>query len=215
LHRKKELRLPSEDTEPVVVQTPDGAVTETEPLKKKKSAWRELPVLVVAAVGLSLLIRIFLVQAFYIPSESMEQTLQGCAGCSNNDRVLVWKLGKHFGPPNRGDIVVFDGRGSFVTQNNEKDYIKRVIGLPGDKVMCCDSNGRVVVNGKALDEKYLFEDDHMRFGPIVVPKGELWLMGDHRSASSDSRYNGTVPINRVVGKAFVIVWPPSRAGLLH
>lgn len=216
--------MPTEDTEPVVADAPDGsagvsdadAATATAG-KKKKSSWRELPVLVVAAVGLSLLIRLFLVQAFYIPSESMEQTLKGCAGCSGNDRVLVWKLGTRFGPPKHGDIVVFDGRGSFVTQSNEKDYIKRVIGLPGDKVQCCDAQGRVERNGKALDEKYLFEDNHMPFGPVVIPPGHVWVMGDHRSASYDSRYpeNGPVPIKRVVGKAFVIVWPPSRIGLLN
>lgn len=206
--------MPTEDTQPVVAAPPDDTATATPPAKKK-STWRELPILIVAAVGLSLVIRLFLVQAFYIPSESMEKTLHGCDRCSGNDRVLVWKLGKRFGPPKRGDVVVFDGRGSFVTQSNEKDYIKRVIGLPGDTVMCCDLKGRVEVNGKALEEKYLYEDDHQRFGPTKVPAGQLWLMGDHRSASSDSRYNGTVPINRVVGKAFVIVWPPSRIGLLH
>ncbi|MEO6712139.1 MAG: signal peptidase I [Mycobacteriales bacterium] len=178
--------------------------------RKKKSSWHELPVLVLIAIALSLLIRTFLVQAFYIPSESMEKTLRGCEGCRNNDRVLVWKLGARFGDPDRGDIVVFDGTGSF----GPKDYIKRVIGLPGETVACCDAEGRVTVNGVALDEPYVYEDNHSEFD-TVVPAGELWLMGDHRSASSDSRVHGTVPIDRVVGKAFVIVWPPSRAGVLN
>jgi signal peptidase I len=206
--------VPTEDTEPLVAETPDGSGPPA--AHKKKSTWRELPVLVVAAVVLSLLIRMFLVQAFYIPSESMERTLHGCNGCSGNDRVLVWKLGTHFGTPKHGDIVVFDGRDSFASQTNEKDYIKRVIGLPGETIKCCDAQGRVTRNGVALDEPYLYEDDHQVFDSGVIPKGQLWLMGDHRGASSDSRACGcTVPIKRVVGRAFVIVWPPSRVGLLN
>lgn len=199
----------SEAADPAAVDT-EAADTAAAPVTKK-SSWRELPFLVVAAVVLSLLIRMFLVQAFYIPSESMQNTLQGCEGCSGNDRVLVWKLGTRFGPPNRGDIVVFDGRGSFVQQPEEKDYIKRVIGVGGDTVQCCDAEGRVQVNGESLNETYLFDDDRQPFGPNVVPDGKLWLMGDHRNASADSRV-GTryVPVDRVVGRAFVIVWPPSR-----
>jgi signal peptidase I len=191
----------------------DGTAGVPPQRKKKKSTWHELPVLLITAVALAFFIRAFLIQAFYIPSESMEHTLHGCSGCSGNDRVLVWKLGKHFGDPGRGDVVVFDGRGSgFSDSDEEKDFVKRVIGIPGDRVMCCDAEGRVVRNDKSLDEPYLFEDNHEPFGPIVVQKGELWVMGDHRSHSSDSRVNGPVPIDRVVGRAFLIVWPPSRIG---
>ena len=223
--------MPSDQSEPVVGHTSGGVERDhettlpTAPVvtdeageepSKKKSNWRELPVLVIAAIALSLLIRMFLVQAFYIPSESMQNTLQGCEGCSGNDRVLVWKLGTRFGDPKRGDIVVFDGRGSFWPNEDEKDYIKRVIGTGGDTVQCCDAEGRVKVDGQPLNETYLFQDDRQPFGPHVVPDGKLWMMGDHRNASADSRV-GTrfVPVDRVVGKAFVIVWPPSRIRILR
>lgn len=156
-----------------------------------------------------------MVQAFFIPSGSMEQTLHGCAGCANNDRVLVDKVGYRFHPPRRGDIVVFDGRGSFSAAAVRKDFVKRVIGVPGDRVECCDVDGRVLVNSEPLHEPYIFEDDHVEFGPVVVPEGRLWVMGDHRCCSDDSRVNGTVPIDRVIGRAFVTVWPPSRLGGLR
>jgi signal peptidase I len=215
---------PLEESDSEAVSAGDGAELDVSddgtdgvpPKKKKKSTWHELPVLLITAVALAFFIRAFLVQAFYIPSESMEHTLHGCAGCSGNDRVLVWKLGKHFGKPARGDVVVFDGRGSgFSDSGDEKDFVKRVIGEPGDTVMCCDAEGRVVRNQKSLDEPYLFEDNHEQFGPIVVPKGSLWVMGDHRSRSGDSRLHGPIPIDRVIGRAFLIVWPPSRAGLVR
>ena len=196
---------------------------------------RELPVLVLIAFVLALLIKALLVQAFWIPSESMERTLL------INDRVLVNKVVYHFRDVHRGDIVVFNGDGTgfqahesviapptngfsrFVrgTQNllglgapSDKDFIKRVIGVGGDTVSCCDAEGRVLVNGKALDEPYVFENDHQPFGPLKVPQGRLWVMGDHRGASSDSRANGTIPTSAVVGRAFVRVWPLGRFGFL-
>ncbi|WP_242424801.1 signal peptidase I, partial [Frankia sp. EI5c] len=92
--------------------------------------------------------------------------------------------------------------------------IKRVIGVGGDVVACCDSAGRVTVNGKGLDEPYVYENDFREFGPITVPDGDLWLMGDHRSRSSDSRQNGPVPQDKVIGRAFVRVWPIGRSGVL-
>jgi signal peptidase I len=195
---------------------------------------RELPFLLLIAFVLALVIKAFLVQAFFIPSGSMEQTLHGCPGC-HGDRVLVNKLVYRFRDIHRGEIVVFNGLDSFQPEvtvpppanafdsarrkfssliglgaPGEKDFIKRVIGLPGDSVACC-TNGNVTVNGVELHEPYLFEDDHQQFGPTVVPKGKLFVMGDHRSRSSDSRANGPVPIDKVVGRAFVVVWPPSRA----
>ncbi|ONH31229.1 signal peptidase I [Pseudofrankia asymbiotica] len=196
---------------------------------------RELPVLVLIAFVLALLIKALLVQAFWIPSESMERTLL------INDRVLVNKVVYHFRDVHRGDIVVFNGDGTgfqshesviappsngfsrFVrgTQNllglgapSDKDFIKRVIGVGGDTVSCCDSDGRIMVNGKALDEPYVFENDFQPFAPVKVPDGRLWVMGDHRGASSDSRANGTIPTSAVVGRAFVRVWPLNRFGFL-
>ncbi|MCK9901074.1 signal peptidase I [Parafrankia colletiae] len=196
---------------------------------------RELPILVLVAFLLALLIKTVFVQAFWIPSESMERTLL------IDDRVLVNKVVYHFRDVHRGEIVVFNGQGtgferesvvvsppsngfSRLVRNvqellglgapSEKDFIKRVIGVGGDVVACCDGAGRVTVNGKALDEPYVYENDFRDFGPITVPDGDLWLMGDHRSRSSDSRQNGPVPQDKVIGRAFVRVWPLGRFGML-
>jgi signal peptidase I len=184
--------------------------------RRRQSQWGEWPSLLTVVLLLSLGLKLFVVQAFFIPSGSMEQTLHGCDGCANNDRVLVDKLGYRFHDPRRGDIVVFDGRGSFTSlEADRKDFIKRVIGLPGELVECCDFEGRVLVNDQPIEEPYVFEDNRMVFGPVVVPEGHLWVMGDHRCCSDDSRVKGTVPIDRVVGRAFVTVWPPSRMGGLR
>ena len=227
-----------------------------------RSFLRELPVLVIIAFVLALLIKHFLVQAFFIPSGSMEQTLHV------GDRVLVNKVPYHFRGPHRGEIVVFNGLDNFdegvtvakptnpisralralsgtigLGTPDEKDYIKRVIGVPGDRVMCCDASGNVVVTPKggkptSLNEPYIFENDttDMRYFcnagngkqlcppgavGILVPPGRLWVMGDHRGNSSDSRFHttdahrGTVPENKVVGRAFAVVYPFGRARLLH
>jgi signal peptidase I len=208
---------------------------------RRSSLWRELPILALIALALALLIKTFLVQAFYIPSGSMQNTLQP------GDRVLVSKLTYRFRDIQRGDIVVFNGVDSFAPEVsvaepsnpvsralqwtasalglptvNEKDFIKRVIGVPGDRVRCCDPRGRVTVNGQPLNEPYLYPGDSpsMQTFDVVVPPGKLWVMGDHRSDSKDSRSylgdpgGGMVPESRVVGRAFAIVWPLSRAALL-
>lgn len=162
------------------------------------------------ALGLvaALAIRGYVAETFSIPSGSMERTLLV------NDRVLVDKLSYDFGDIERGDVVVFDGTGVYDRPGEGQYYIKRVIGLPGDTVRCCDAEGRVTVNGKPLQEPYLFEDNHRPFGPIVVPAGHLFVMGDHRSDSFDSRDVGTVAQTAVVGKAELRVWPVGRLGWL-
>ncbi|WP_018655272.1 signal peptidase I [Actinomadura flavalba] len=215
--------------------------------KKQGSFWKELPILIGVALVLALVIKAFAVQPFFIPSGSMENTLQV------GDRVLVNKIVYHTRDITRGDIVVFNGLDSwdqetevpkpsnpvgkalrwvgsaFGVASNEKDYIKRVIGIPGDRVKCCDAQGRVTVNGVPLDERsYLFTDratgerndpSEMNFD-VTVGKGQLWVMGDHREYSFDSRHHrsdpggGTIPIDRVIGRAFVIVWPVGNAGVL-
>ncbi len=208
---------------------------------RKRSFVREAPVLLVVALTLSLLLKAFIVQAFYIPSGSMENTLQV------GDRVLVNKLIYDIRDVRRGEIVVFNGVDSFtpevppqpegdaltklrravgaavgVAPPDERDFIKRVIGIPGDRVRCCDRAGRVTVNGVPLAEDFLFPGDRPSEMPfdVRVPPGRLWVMGDHRSRSADSRVHvgdpggGMVPIDRVIGRAFVVVWPLERWGLL-
>ncbi len=207
--------------------------------KQPMPFWQELPVLILIAIVLALLIKTFLVQAFYIPSESMQNTLQV------KDRVLVNKLVYNFRTPRRGEVVVFNGvewqqevpvtnAGTGLQRGlrgmasaiglgppNEKDFIKRVVGTPGDTVQCCSADGRVTVNGRPITEPYIFDNTpeaQRPFGPVRVPKGRLWVMGDHRGVSADSRshitdrWQGTIPIDHVVGRAFVIVWPVRRAG---
>jgi signal peptidase I len=205
--------------------------------KKSGSFWRELPVLVGIALVLALVIKAFAVQAFYIPSASMENTLK------IGDRVLVNKIVYHTRDIARGDTVVFSGLDSWDPEVNysaptnpiakalhaiggafglvpgEKDYIKRVIGVPGDRVRCCDAEGRITVNGTPLQETaYLYprnKPSGQQFS-VTVPPGRLWVMGDHRDVSYDSRGHlgdpgsGTIPEDRVIGRAFVVVWPLSR-----
>src|SRR4051794_15821640 len=222
------------------------------PPKKKGSLLRELPVLLLIAFVLALLVKTFLVQAFFIPSGSMEQTLHGCTGCTG-DRVLVNKVPYWFGEPEPGDIVVFRGpdtwspeitvaepsnwlsgallslgRAIGVAPPSEDDYVKRVIATAGQTVECCDAEGRVLVDGKPLDEPYIYQNSPLgtggsagrEFGPVTVPEGRLWVMGDHRSASADSRehvgdkYSGTIAVDDVIGKAALIVWPLDRFTLL-
>ena len=210
--------------------------------KEHRPFWVEIPILLLVAFGIAFLVKTFLVQAFYIPSGSMENTL------AVGDRVLVNKLVYQVRDIQRGDVVVFNGVDSFTPEvsikppgdavgkvadwlgrtfgfapPDERDFVKRVIGVAGDHVVCCDARGRITVNGVALDETgYLYPGNNPSDTPfdVIVPEGKLWVMGDHRAASSDSRAHlgdpggGFVPTDRVIGRAFVIVWPMSHVGVL-
>ncbi|MGW4233005.1 signal peptidase I [Streptomyces sp. NBC_01102] len=227
---------PSNGGIPVEAEGDDDSRGGSTAQKKPRSFWKELPILIGIALILALLIKTFLVQAFSIPSDSMQNTLQ------RGDRVLVDKLTPWFGSePERGEVVVFHDPGGWLEDTatpepnavqkflsfiglmpsaEEKDLIKRVIAIGGDTVQC-KKNGPVTVNGKALDDKsFIFEGnsacDDEPFGPIKVPEGRIWVMGDHRQNSLDSRYHqelpgqGTVSTDEVVGRAIVIAWPVNR-----
>lgn len=214
--------------------------------------WWELPLLVIVAIAVAVVVKTFLVQPFYIPSDSMEQTLHGCPGCAG-DKILVNKPIYDLRDPHPGDIVVFRAPDGWeeatvpparnplvqgvrwfgqlvgVVPPDEKDLVKRVIAIGGQSVRCCDEQGRVQVRDgtgpwRSLSEPFVYLDDHQPFGPVTVPKNRLWVLGDHRGDSADSRYHcgtgtptrscdpmsSTVPNDMVIGKAVLIVWPPSR-----
>ncbi|MER7566639.1 signal peptidase I [Streptomyces sp. NPDC048523] len=164
---------------------------------------------------LLLLISTFVVRPFQIPSGSMEN------GLRIGDRVLVNRFAYRFGAePRRGDVVVFDGTGYF----GDGDYIKRVVGVGGDHVVCCDTKGRIEVNGRSVDESgFLYPGDSPSSVPfeVEVPDGTLFVLGDHRSISSDSRDHlgspggGMVPVGDVLGRADWIIWPAGHAVRLH
>ena len=188
---------------------------------------RELPALLIVAVVLAFLLRTFVLQVFYIPSSSMEPTLQV------DDRMVVEKVTYLFREPRRGEIVVFEGEngaesldqslatravrglGQFlgVVPVNARDFVKRVIAVGGDEVVIED--GVVSVNGAVLDEPYVFNSDEDDFGPVTVPEDHLFFLGDNRPNSSDSRRSlGFVPTDAVVGRSAVILWPLDHTGLL-
>ena len=203
--------------------------------KKAKSFARELLTIVLAAAVLTLLVKGFLVQVYRIPSASMENTLE------IGDRVLVNKVIYRFRDVARGDIVVFSGQDSWGPdappapgdpvarffdavlsdvglQSSQTYYIKRVIGLPGDTVACC-TDFKVTVNGVPLNEgSYIYPGNAPSAFSFktTVPAGYVWVMGDHRGDSEDSRYHpdelggGAIPENEVVGRAFLVIWPPSQ-----
>jgi signal peptidase I len=226
--------------------SPDGVAAIPGRRRRKKSLGRELLTLAAVALLLTFLIQHFLGRVYLIPSGSMEKTLHGCPGC-DNDRVLVDKLTYAFTDPQPGDVIVFQGpdtwtdseyqgspSGNIVTGTlqqigalvglappDESDYVKRVIAVGGQTVQCCDKKGRVLVDGKPLDEPYIYwqngkPDSEQKFDPVTVPKGTLWVMGDNRNNSEDSRkqggggLRGVVPVDNVIGKARSIVLPTSR-----
>jgi len=194
---------------------------------------KELPVLVVIALVVAILVKTFLVQAFYIPSVSMVPTLR------QGDRILVCRICTRLSGVQRGDVIVFSaphptpdesrsaagalfhwlGQAVGVAHPENPDYVKRVIGLPGDTIELRD--GKLYRNGKRVREPYLEPHHDTRpFGPITVPDGQLFVMGDNRLQSGDSRFKppnglGYVPEDKVIGKAFVRVWPFSRWGWVH
>ncbi|WP_020659366.1 signal peptidase I [Amycolatopsis benzoatilytica] len=216
--------------------------------KRKRPLWQELPILIGIALVLTILIQQFVAKVFLIPSQSMESTLHGCPGCFG-DRVVVDRVTYDFTDPSPGDVIVFRGPKTWNTAEiapqepsdifskalrglgslvgfaaaDEHDFVKRVIAVGGQTVQCCDPQGRVLVDGKPLNETYLHWMDpndpvQRPFPPFTVPAGGLWVMGDNRNDSCDSRCqggggaNGVVPVDDVIGKARLIVLPPSRFG---
>lgn len=216
--------------------------------RRSRGGWaflRDVLVIVLVAVLVSFLVKTFLVRSFYIPSGSMESTLMV------NDRIFVDEITPRFGGYDRGDIVVFRDPGGWLPPSNaparaplveaidwalslvglsapdsDDHLVKRIIGMPGDHVVCCNAVGQITVNGIPIDESDYIEvpsSDAAASGDsfdVVVPAESLWVLGDNRYRSKDSRYNtdqpgkGFVPIENVVGRAFVITWPLDRFGLL-
>ncbi|WOH17142.1 signal peptidase I [Paenarthrobacter sp. GOM3] len=206
---------------------------ETSERQPRKQGWRFVLLALVLAVAISGLVRSLWLDVYYIPSESMEPLL------GTGDRILVSRTAYAAEPIRRGDVVVFDGRGSFAPLSSGKGplvdavsaasqwfgltgsdttYVKRVVGVAGDHVRCCSADGRLTVNGQPIDEPYVYPGDEpskQKFD-VVVPEGRLWLMGDHRSRSADSRGllgapgGGMVPVDRVIGRPVQIVWPLDR-----
>lgn len=223
----------SEDTEEVATSVRPESDERTDSRQGVGAFFAELPVLVIVAFVLALLLKTFLVQAFFIPSESMLPTL------AVGDRVLVNKVVYDLRDPRRGEVVVFSQRtpgaqaeeglleravdavtsGLGFTPSDERDFIKRIIGLPGETV--ATRNGQVLINGEPLPEElsarggYLADRDRTGFGPVVVPENEYFVMGDNRLNSSDSRtLLGTIEQEEIIGRAFVVIWPVDRLGAL-
>jgi len=210
-------------------------------MSRKGSVLREFPILVIVALAVSLLIKTLLVQFFFIPSGSMENTLQ------IQDRVAVNKLPFISKNISRGDVVVFRDPSNWLPEpyvgdenkivskvkeglvlvgvlpNPAKQYlVKRVLGVAGDEVICCTKSGKLTINGKVAVEPYIFagnKPSELKFN-VTVPEGKIWVMGDHRSASADSRYhqddmnNGFVPVSRITGRAYAIIWPIKNIGII-
>jgi signal peptidase I len=209
------------------------------------SLLRDIVVIVAVAILVSLVVKTFLVRSFYIPSASMEDTLQ------IQDRILVDEITPRVGGYQHGDVVVFRDPGGwlppstaparpFVVEagdwllslvglsapDSDDHLIKRVIGVAGDHVVCCNALGQITVNGTPLDESAYVKLSPGETVPrpvpfdVVVPKNSLWVLGDNRDRSQDSRYHldqpgkGFVPVDNVVGRAFVITWPFDRFGLI-
>ncbi|WP_447943059.1 signal peptidase I [Microbacterium aurum] len=228
---------------------PTDAAPPVPPVSRRRGFWslvRDILVIVVIAIVVSLVIKTFLVRSFYIPSGSMEQTLLV------KDRILVDELTPRFTGYERGDVVVFRDPGGWLpvsaapadqsalvqagdwllslvgitASDSDEHLIKRLIGLPGDHVVCCNAIGQITVNGTPIDETPYLDLAPGQSAPevvpfdVTVPDGSLWVLGDNRDHSRDSRYNmdqpshGFVPIDNVVGRAFLITWPLNRFGTI-
>lgn len=211
--------------------------------RRGRPFWRELPALAFVAIVLTIFVQAFVARLFVIPSASMEQTLQGCIGCTN-DRVIVDRVTYRFTEPSTGDVVVFEGPPEWQTDgeatpieqpssnnpvvrtykdvtaalgatSNETDFVKRIVAVGGQTVACCDKQNRVLVDGRPITEPYLYYrpdrgSTQSEFPPVRVPVGQLWVMGDNRNNSADSRVHGPVPIQNVIGKVRAVVLPLSR-----
>ena len=203
--------------------------------KKRPSLARELVTVVGMALILSILVRTFLVQAFYVPSASMEDTLQ------ENDRIIVSKISTRITGIDRSNVIVFHDPGGWlgegfpnpydtpvgrvlqavgiVPSNSGNDLVKRVIGVANDKIECCDVQGQVTVNGVAIADSYIKDGvttDQVTFS-VLVPEGYVFVMGDNRGNSEDSRFhldknNGMVPVEEIIGRVSMRIWPVSRIG---
>ncbi len=224
-------------TEDAALPAAGASDTSTGASSRRRSALlflRDVALIIIAALLISFIIKTFLIRSFYIPSPSMSDTLV------ENDRIIVNQLVPELVPLERGDVVVFTDPGSWLTPqpeapqpplvaaaewlgsivglsapDSDEHLVKRLIGLPGDRVVCCNDLGQMSVNGVPLEEPYIRgagsgSPASERDFQIDVPEGTLWVMGDNRGNSSDSRFNGTVPISDVVGRAFVISWPLDR-----
>jgi len=223
---------PTESEQPLQSDWPDRPAGPPPAKRSALAFFKELPVLILIAFGLALLIKTFLIQAFFIPSESMVPTLEV------GDRVLVNKLVYRFREPRRGEVIVFVAEhteqnankslfrkildqfteGLGVTTPPDRDFIKRIIGLPGETLEMKDGIVKITtVDGKhlTLNEPYIAKDkDLTPFGPTKVPPNTLFVMGDNRPNSSDSRFRGPIPRSDIVGKAFIKVWPLGRVGII-
>lgn len=205
--------------------------------KRQLPVWQESILLIVTAMVMAVVVKTFFLQAFYIPSESMEPTMRP------DDKILVQKVSYWAGDVSRGDIVVFDDPGGWLDEADSRratntvqrgleavglfptggHLIKRVVGVGGDTVQCCDAAGKITVNGTPLDEPYLLDETANRDQPfnITVPEGYLFVMGDNRNNSADSRAHlgdpggGFIAESSVVGKSWVRVWPLDRVGLIR
>jgi len=217
--------MPSDPFDPTGIERlREDAQDRGEKADAVRSFWKELPFLIIVALVVAVVIKTFLVQAFFIPSASMHDTLV------EGDRVMVNKLAYRFGEPHRGDIIVFDS--PLVTHDQSESFlgkvvrnvgealglstpesalIKRVIALGGETIEI--RGNRIYIDGVALDEPYLTRPVDMDpFGPLTIPEGFVFVMGDNRNQSEDGRVFGPIPESDIIGRAFVRVWPPSRWG---